>query len=115
VTSYTAEIELPEDCDVERAGETVAIDVDEDEYVLAAARSQGVWLPAFCQQGWCRTCAAELRSGEVDQSDAKRYYDVDAEAGLILPCTAEPESDLEIVACQQEAMLDHREAHDLPP
>ena len=115
MTSYTVEIDLPEDCDVDRAGETVSVEVDEDEYVLAAARSQGVWLPAFCQQGWCTTCAARLRDGEVDHSDAKRYYDVDEEARLILTCVARPRSDLRIDACQEEAMLDHRARNDLPP
>ncbi|WP_458189599.1 2Fe-2S iron-sulfur cluster-binding protein [Haladaptatus sp. NG-WS-4] len=115
MSSYTVEIEVPEDCDVERAGETVEIDVPEDEYVLAAARNQGLWLPADCQQGWCTTCAAELLAGEVDQSDARRYYEEDREAGLILPCTATPESDLSIRACQHETMLDHRAEEDRPP
>jgi len=115
VTEYTVAIEVPEDCDIEQAGETVEIEVPETEYVLSAARSEGVWLPADCQQGWCTTCAAELVEGEVDQSDAKRYYDEDEEAGLILPCTAKPESDLRIRACQYDAMLDHRAEHDKPP
>ena len=112
---YTVEIEVPADCDVEQAGENVTVDVSEDDYVLHAARKAGVWLPADCQQGWCTTCAAALLSGEVDQSDARRYYDVDAEADLFLPCTAKPRSDLRIRACQHERMLDHRAAHDLPP
>lgn len=115
MTSYRVEISLPEDCDMEQAGETVAIEVDESEYVLAAARREGVWLPADCQQGWCTTCAAELLEGAVDQSDARRYYDVDEAADLILPCTARPRSDLRIRACQYDEMLDHRAEHDLPP
>lgn len=109
------EIVVPGDCDVDEAGETVTVEVEESEYVLAAARAHGVWLPAFCQQGWCTTCAAELLDGEVDQSDAKRYFDVDAEAGFVLPCTATPESDCRIRACQQDEMLELRAAHDLPP
>ena len=112
---HTVEIEVPPDCDVEQAGETVTLDVDESEYLLAAARSRGVWLPADCQQGWCTTCAAELLDGEVDQSDAKRYYDVDEEADMILPCTAKPRSDVRIRACQYGEMLDLRAAADLPP
>jgi ferredoxin len=115
VTSYSVEISLPEGCDIEAAGETLTVVVDESEYVLAAARREGVWLPADCQQGWCTTCAAELLEGEVDQSDARRYYEVDEEADLILPCTARPRSDLHIRACQYEEMLDHRAEHDLPP
>lgn len=104
---YTVEIRVPEACAVEQAGEKVEIDVLEDEHVLAA-RSEGLWLPADCKQGWCTTCAAELLSGEVDQSDAKRYYEEDSEEGMILTCTAEPRSDLSIRACQYDEMLEQR-------
>ncbi|WP_368085857.1 2Fe-2S iron-sulfur cluster-binding protein [Haladaptatus paucihalophilus] len=33
--------------------------------ILAAARCEGVWLPADCQQGWCTTCAGRVVDGEV--------------------------------------------------
>ncbi|MFC7045633.1 2Fe-2S iron-sulfur cluster-binding protein [Halobacteriaceae archaeon GCM10025711] len=115
MTTYDVTIEVPEDAEVDQAGETVTIPVEDSEYVLAAARNAGVWLPADCQQGWCTTCAARLESGEVDQSDARRYYDTDEDAGLILTCTAKPLSDLHIVSHQQDAMLAERAAHDLPP
>ena len=115
MTTYDVTIEVPDDAEMEQAGKTVTIQVDDTEYVLAAARDAGLWLPADCQQGWCTTCAARLESGEVDQSDARRYYDTDEEAGLILTCTAKPLSDLRIVANQQDAMLAVRAAHDLPP
>lgn len=113
--SHSVDIEVPEDADVEQAGETVTIEVEEGEYVLAAARDEGLWLAADCQQGWCTTCAAELLDGEVDQSDARRYFEEDEAAGMILPCTAEPRTDLRIRAFQHEEMLDHRANHDLPP
>ena len=48
-TTYSVEIVVPEDADSERAGGTVEIEVAEDEYVLAAARNEGLWLPADCQ------------------------------------------------------------------
>jgi ferredoxin len=115
VSSYTVVIEVPDECDIDQAGETVEIEVNEAEYVLSAARSAGVWLPADCQQGWCTTCAAELLDGEVDQSDAKRYYEEDEAAGLILSCVAKPRSDLRIRACQYDEMLNHRAEHDKPP
>ena len=115
MSSHTVAIEVPEECDIEQAGETVEIEVSETDYVLSAARSEGVWLPADCQQGWCTTCAAELLEGEVDQSAAKRYYEEDEEAGLILTCTAKPRSDLRIRGCQYDEMLDHRAEHDKPP
>ncbi len=114
-TTYSVEIVVPEDADSDYAGETVEIEVDEDEYVLATARSEGLWLPADCQQGWCTTCAAELLDGEVDQSDAKRYYEEDEEEGMILTCTAKPRSDLRIRSHQYGEMLEHRAAYDKPP
>jgi ferredoxin len=115
MSTHTVVIEVPEECDIEQAGETIEIEVPETEYVLSAARSKGVWLPADCQQGWCITCAAKLLEGEVDQSDAKRYYDEDEEANLILSCIAKPRSDLRIRASQYDEMLEHRAKHDKPP
>jgi ferredoxin len=110
---------VPDDCDVEQAGETVTLDVDESETLLGAARAAGLWLPADCQQGWCTTCAGELLDGDVeadvDQSLARRYYDADAEANLLLTCVARPRSDLTVRVCQHDRMLDHRAEHDLPP
>lgn len=114
-TTYSVEIVVPEEADSERAGETVEVQVNEDDYVLAAARSQDVWLAADCQQGWCTTCAAELLEGEVDQSDAKRYFESDEEADMILPCTAKPRSDLKMRAFQYDEMLEHRAENDNPP
>jgi len=115
VPAYDVELLVPSDCELDEAGETVALTVDAEETVLGAARRAGVWLPADCQQGWCTTCAADLLSGAVDQSDARRYYDCDREAGLILTCVARPESALRLRVCQEEAMLDHRAANSLPP
>lgn len=115
MTTYTVEIVVPDDAGLDRAGETVAVDVPESESILAAARRQGLWLPADCQQGWCITCAAKLLEGEVDQSNARRYYDVDDEEGFILTCVAKPRSDCRIRGLRYDEMLDHRAEHDLPP
>lgn len=112
---YGVRLDIPGDADIEAAGESVEIEIPDGEYVLAAARSQGVWLPADCQQGWCTTCTVRLVDGEVDQEDARRYYDVDQKADFVLACTAKPRSDLLVRTHQQEAMLDHRAEHDLPP
>ncbi len=117
VTTYSVEIEVPDEHDIEGVdpGGSVTVEVDESEYVLAAARDQGVWLPAFCQQGWCTTCAAEVLDGDLDHSDAKRYYAVDAQAGFALTCVATPRSDLRLRACAEIAMKEHREANGLQP
>ena len=115
MTSYTVEFVVPTDASIKQAGRTLDVEVDDEEYLLAAARAVGIWLPADCQQGWCTTCAARLVSGEVDQGDARRYYDVDEEADFILPCTAKARSDCRIEVDAHEAILAHRARHDLPP
>ncbi|WP_135533597.1 MULTISPECIES: 2Fe-2S iron-sulfur cluster-binding protein [Halostella] len=115
MSSHTVEFVVPDECDVEPSGETVAMEVHEDQYLLAAARSNGLWLPADCQMGWCTVCAARLLEGEVDQSDARRYYDEDREADLVLTCVARPRSDLRLRVCQEESMLNHRSDFGLPP
>ena len=113
--SYAVDVVVPGNASLDAAGETVSLEVAEGEYILAAARADGLWLPADCQQGWCTTCAAELVEGEVDMGHARRYYDADREADLILLCTARPESDCRVRCCQYERMLDHRAERDLPP
>lgn len=112
---YTVELDIPADAGIEQAGETVSFEVREDEYVLSVAREFGVWLEADCQTGWCTRCAARLLEGEVDHSDAQRYYDVDEEENFVLTCRAKPRSDLRLRACTYDEILEHRAAHDLPP
>lgn len=115
MATHTVEIVVPEHADLPDAGETVELVVDGSETILGVARANGVWLPADCQRGWCTTCAAQLLEGDVDQSNARRYYAIDEERDFILTCIAKPQSDLRIVACQHKEMIDHRATHDLPP
>lgn len=88
--------------------------VAEDEYVLVAAWDAGLDLPSTCLQGWCTTCAARLIEGEVDQSEALRYYPEDAEGDFVLLCSAYPRSDLVVRTHQKEAMRENRARHGLP-
>ena len=113
--TWTVTIVVPEVSSLDVAGETFDLDVGEDETILAAARSAGVWLPADCQQGWCTTCAARLVEGDVVHPNARRYYDEDREAGFVLPCTAKPLADTTLVVGQYDEFLDFRAAHDRPP
>src|SRR5689334_378729 len=69
----------------------LTLEVPEDQYLLEAGVEASLDLPYMCLQGWCTTCAARLlEGGKVDQSEARRYYAQDAEAGFILPCSAYP-------------------------
>lgn len=114
-TTWDVELKIPDDAALEAAGTSQTIEVREDEFILAAARSAGIWLSADCQQGWCITCGAKLLDGEVDQQNAKRYYPADEEAGFVLTCVAQPRSACVLEVEQYGEMLQHRADHDKPP
>lgn len=95
-------------------GRTYAVVADADDHVLAAARCAGLELPSVCEQGWDLACAVKVLAGELDHSDARRYYEQDHEAGFALICTAKPRSDLRLRTHQSGAMREQRDAHGLP-
>jgi ferredoxin len=99
---------------LETAEGTRTIPCAEDEFIWNAASRAGIELPAICHQGRCLTCAARLKEGQVDQSSASSYFPEDREAGFILPCTAQPRSDLVIETGQQTEMRRHRRSRGLP-
>jgi ferredoxin len=84
------------------------------EHILDAARRHELELPSSCEQGWDLACAVRVLEGEVDNSDARRYYREDAQAGFALICTAKPLSDLRLQTHQSRAMREHRLGHGLP-
>lgn len=94
--------------------EYVAEGVPEDEYLIVAASKAGLEIETWCQQGWCLTCASTLLEGDIDQSEARRYFDEDEEAGFILPCSAFARSDCRILVDQKDEMQANRDVHDLP-
>ncbi|AFZ73288.1 2Fe-2S iron-sulfur cluster-binding protein [Natronobacterium gregoryi] len=114
-TTWTVELRVPQDADLEAAGESRTIEVPEDQSILSAARAAGIWLTADCQQGWCITCGARLLEGEVDHSTAKRYYPEDERAGFVLTCVARPRSDCVLEVERDDELLRHRADHDRPP
>lgn len=105
--SYEIVFELPD-------GSTHTVRCEADEHVLDAARRDGLELPSSCEQGWDMACAVRMLEGSVDNSDARRYFDEDREAGFALICTARPRSDLRLRTHQSEAMREHRRANGLP-
>lgn len=113
--TWTVTIVIPEESSLDAAGETTDLEVNENETILAAARSAGIWLPADCQQGWCTTCVARLVDGNVIHPNARRYYHEDYEAGYVLLCTAKPRADTTLVVDQYDDFLEFRAANDKPP
>src|SRR5205085_273653 len=103
-----------ERCAIRTWSEVCDITVREDEFILAAARAQGLDLPSLCEQGWCITCACWVLAGQVDQSASRRFYPQDRDAGFALICTGRPRSDLVLRPGATEALRAHRDRHHLP-
>ncbi|KAI5076997.1 hypothetical protein GOP47_0009062 [Adiantum capillus-veneris] len=81
-----------------------AIEAAEDAYIVDAAESAGVNLPVSCRSGNCSSCAAVLKSGQVDQSNQVFLDDDQVSQGFILTCVAYPLSDI-VLETHQEARL----------
>jgi ferredoxin len=83
VVRYSVEFELPDGRD---------LDGDGPRGRACAARRAGFALPNLCEQGWDLACAVRVLHGELDHSDARRYYDEDERGGFALICTAKARS-----------------------
>ncbi|CAM6098279.1 unnamed protein product [Calypogeia fissa] len=70
--------------------------VPENQYILKAAESHNLELPASCRQGCCTACAVRIRSGELSQSEALGISSVLKEKGYGLLCVGYALSDLEL-------------------
>ena len=77
-----------------------------DQTVLAAAEAAGVMLPSSCCSGVCNTCAARLKTGSVEQSDAMGVREDLRADGFTLLCVALPCSDLRLLAGQEDALYE---------
>jgi ferredoxin len=68
---------------------------DAGETVLEAALKQGLVLANSCRNGSCRTCLCQLQSGSIEHTVEWPGLSFDEKLeGCILPCVAQPLSDL---------------------
>ena len=67
------------------------------ESVLESAERAGIELLSSCRNGTCRTCRCQLQSGRVrNRIEWPGLSREEIAEGWILPCVAEPLSDLQL-------------------
>ena len=71
-----------------------------------SAEAAGVMLPSSCCSGVCTTCAARLKTGSVEQSDAMGVREDLRADGFTLLCVALPCSDLRLLSGQEDALYE---------
>lgn len=66
-----------------------------DQTLLLAGLAAGIALPWSCRNGSCRACLAQLVDGRVEHRIPWPGLSAEEKAaGFILPCVAEPRSDV---------------------
>lgn len=66
-----------------------------DQPLLLAGLAAGLTLPRSCRNGTCRTCIARVVAGRVEHRIPWPGLSAEEKAeGFILPCVAEPRSDV---------------------
>jgi ferredoxin len=77
-------------------GTTHTLTVPEDQTILSVADAAGLEFPSACNAGVCTTCAAQVMSGTVDQSEGMGLSPHLQTQGYALLCVSYPRSDLKI-------------------
>ncbi|RZJ11881.1 MAG: 2Fe-2S iron-sulfur cluster binding domain-containing protein [Rubrivivax sp.] len=71
-----------------------------DQPLLLAGLAAGIAMPRSCRNGTCRTCLSRLVEGRVEHRIPWPGLSAEEKAqGFILPCVAEPRSDVTLTTC----------------
>lgn len=90
--------------ELQHQGQTIVVDVPEDQTILSVAQNNGVDLPASCTAGVCTTCAAKMIEGTVERVDDLGISPELQEQGFVLLCVSYPRSDCKILTEQEDTV-----------
>jgi ferredoxin len=83
-------------------GSTETFECDAETTILDALEEAGLDHPSSCRAGACSSCAMKVTEGSINQEEQSFLDDDQMEEGYCLTCVAYPESDVTLLAEQEE-------------
>lgn len=79
-------------------------DAPPDQTLLLAGLAAGIRLPHSCRNGTCRACITQMTAGEIQyRIEWPGLSREEKQEGWILPCVAQPRSDITLDAPRRHA------------